>query len=174
MNKDISAYLLDTGDSERKSQTLLERFAKLERYILNHIPDESLQTSYKQLNDNATNCGINTSKEKDIRTLLYFLCVKGYVKKEEDASHNITISRQTDFDSTINLFEKRLEISHFTIEWLYKLVADTEKECSQNKTVQFSVVELLNQIKSRPQSLFGTLDDIQLEDEIRFLRYSER
>lgn len=39
-NKDISAYLLDTGDSERKSQTLLERFAKLERYILNHIPDD--------------------------------------------------------------------------------------------------------------------------------------
>ena len=97
-SKDISAYLQDTGDSERKSQALLERFAKLERYILNHIPDESLQTSYKQLNDNATNSGINTSKEKDIRTLLYFLCVKGYVKKEEDASHNITISRQTDFD----------------------------------------------------------------------------
>lgn len=48
-SKDISAYLQDTGDSERKSQVLLERFAKLERYILNHIPDESLQTSYKQL-----------------------------------------------------------------------------------------------------------------------------
>lgn len=82
-NKDISAYLLDTGDSERKSQTLLERFAKLERYILNHIPDESLQTSYKQLNDNATNSGINTSKEKDIRTLLYFLCVKDTSKKKK-------------------------------------------------------------------------------------------
>lgn len=82
-SKDISAYLQDTGDSERKSQALLERFAKLERYILNHIPDESLQTSYKQLNDNATNSGINTSKEKDIRTLLYFLCVKGYVKKKK-------------------------------------------------------------------------------------------
>ena len=170
-SKDISAYLQDTGDSERKSQVLLERFAKLERYILNHIPDESLQTSYKQLNDNATNSGINTSKEKDIRTLLYFLCVKGYVKKEEDASHNITISRQTDFDSTIKQFEKRLEISRFTIEWLYKLVADTEKECSQNKTVQFSVVELLNQIKSNPQSLFSEPDKLQLEDVEEALLY---
>lgn len=136
-SKDISAYLQDTGDSERKSQVLLERFAKLERYILNHIPDESLQTSYKQLNDNATNSGINTSKEKDIRTLLYFLCVKGYVKKEEDASHNITISRQTDFDSTIKQFEKRLEISRFTIEWLYKLVADTEKNAHKTKRSNF-------------------------------------
>ena len=32
-SKDISAYLLDAGDSERKSRMLLERFAKLERYI---------------------------------------------------------------------------------------------------------------------------------------------
>lgn len=81
-SKDISAYLLDAGDSERKSQTLLERFAKLEQYILSHIPDESLRISCKQLNDNAVNNGINTSKEKDIRTLLYFLTVKGYTRKK--------------------------------------------------------------------------------------------
>ena len=34
-SKDISAYLLDAGDSKRKSTILLERFAKLEKYILN-------------------------------------------------------------------------------------------------------------------------------------------
>ena len=50
-SKDISAYLLDTGNSERKSRILLERFAKLEQYILSHIPDESLRISCKQLND---------------------------------------------------------------------------------------------------------------------------
>jgi ATP-dependent DNA helicase RecQ len=63
-SKDISAYLLDAGDSERKSQTLLERFAKLEQYILNHIPDESLRISCKQLNDNAVNNGINPIAKK--------------------------------------------------------------------------------------------------------------
>ena len=118
-SKDISAYLQDAGDSERKSQILLERFAKLEQYILNHIPDGTLRISYKQLNENAVNDGINTSKEKDIRTLLYFLTIKGYTRKKEDAIHNIEISRQTDLDSTIRRFEKRLEISRFTVEWLY-------------------------------------------------------
>ena len=87
-SKDISAYLQDAGDSERKSQILLERFAKLEQYILNHIPDGTLRISYKQLNENAVNDGINTSKEKDIRTLLYFLTIKGYTRKKEDAIHN--------------------------------------------------------------------------------------
>ena len=170
-SKDISAYLLDAGDSERKSQTLLERFAKLEQYILNHIPDESLRISCKQLNDNAVNDGINTSKEKDIRTLLYFLTIKGYTRKKEDAARNIEISRQANLESTIKRFEKRLEISRFTIEWLYRIASDTVKENSSNKAIQFSVVELLNQIKSSPQSLFGTLDDIQLEDVEEALLY---
>ena len=168
-SKDISAYLLDAGDSERKSQTLLERFAKLEQYILSHIPDDSLQISCKQLNDNAVNDGINTSKEKDIRTLLYFLTVKGYTRKKEDAVHNIELSLLADLETTIKRFEKRLEISRFATEWLYRLASDTEKGTS--KTIQFSVVELLNRIKSTPQSLFGRLDDIQLEDVEEALLY---
>ncbi len=170
-SKDISAYLLDAGDSERKSRLLLERFAKLEQYLLYHIPDESLRISCKQLNDNAVNDGINTSTEKDIRTLLYFLTVKGYTRKREDAVHNMEISRQADMELTIKRFEKRLEISRFAVEWLYKLISDKDKENLQNKAVQFSVVELLNQIKSRPQSLFGVLDDIQLEDVEEALLY---
>ena len=170
-SKDISAYLQDIGDSERKSQILLERFAKLEQYILNRIPDGSLRISCKQLNENAVNDGINTSKEKDIRTLLYFLTVKGYTRKKEDAVHNMEISRQADLDSTIRRFEKRLEISRFTVEWLYKLASDAEKENTPDKAIQFSVVELLNRIKSSPQSLFGGLDDIQLEDVEEALLY---
>ena len=169
--KDISAYLLDAGDSERKSQTLLERFARLEQYILNHIPDESLRISCKQLNENAANDGINSSKEKDIRTLLYFLTVKGYTRKKEDAAHNMEITRQTDLETTIRRFEKRLEISRFAIEWLYKIAAETAREGSSGTAIQFSVVELLNRIKAGNQSLFGNLEDIQLEDVEEALLY---
>ena len=170
-SKDISAYLQDAGDSERKSQILLERFAKLEQYILNHIPDGTLRISCKQLNENAVNDGINTSKEKDIRTLLYFLTVKGYTHKKEDAARNMEISRQADLESTIRRFEKRLEISRFAVEWLYKLAFDAEKKNALDKAIQFSVVELLNRIKSNSQSLFGGLDDIQLEDVEEALLY---
>ena len=170
-SKDISAYLLDSGESERKSKTLLERFAKLEQYILSHIPDESLQISCKQLNDNAVNDGITTSKEKDIRTLLYFLTIKGYTRKKEDAVHNMEIMRRLDMDTTIRRFEKRLEISRFAVEWLYKLAAETRRENEESKSIQFSVVELLNQIKASQQSLFGELKDIQLEDVEEALLY---
>lgn len=81
------------------------------------------------------------------------------------------ISRQADLESTIRRFEKRLEISRFAVEWLYKLAFDAEKKNVPDKAIQFSVVELLNRIKSSSQSLFGGLDDIQLEDVEEALLY---
>lgn len=163
-SKDISAYLQETDDSVRKSRMLLDRFAKLEQYILQHIPQESLQISYRQLNEDAVNQGIGTSKEKDIRTLLYFLTIKGYVYKKEEAGRNIRLRLKTDLEATLKHFEKRLEISRFIVEWLYDLAAEMENETIQNKTVQFSLVELLNQIKSGNHTLFNGFGDLQLED----------
>ena len=168
--KDISAYLTDAGDSERKSRILLDQFAKLERYILNHIPDESLRISCKQLNDNAMNDGIISSTEKKIRTLLYFLTITGYTRKKEYVAHYMEISLQTDTDSIIKRFEKRLEICRFAVEWLYKFVAH-DKDYSPDKAIQFSVVELFNQIKSGAHSLFGSFDSLQLEDVEEALLY---
>lgn len=170
-SKDISAYLQDAGDSERKSRTILERFAKLEHYILNQIPDGTLRISCKQLNDNAQSAGITASGEKDIRTLFYFLTVKGYTRKKEDAAHNMEICRLADKDTTLRRFEKRLEVSRFTVEWLYRLAAEAEDGDSQDKAICFSVVELLNHIKSSPHSLFGGLDNLQLEDVEEALLY---
>ena len=117
------------------------------------------------------NNGINTSKEKDIRTLLYFLTVKGYTHKREAANHSMTLSRQANIESTLRRFEKRLEISHFTIKWLYNIASGTNDKDDRTKPIQFSVVELLNRLKANSQSLFGSVDDIQLEDVEEALLY---
>ncbi|MGN1229468.1 MAG: RecQ family ATP-dependent DNA helicase [Prevotella sp.] len=173
-SKDISAFLRDAGETEHKSTRLLERFMKLERYILEHIPDESLCISYKQLNDNAQKEGIDTATEKDIRTLLFFLTIKGYTRKKEDAARNIKLSRQGNMDSILSRFEKRMEICQFTIEWLYKLMPSTTEEETKNKGIQFSVIELLNDLKSNGQNLFGSMQDVQLEDVEEALLYLSR
>ena len=170
-SKDISAYLKDSGESENKSKKLLERFSKLERYILNNIPDDALCISCKQLNDNAQNEGIATSTEKDIRTLLYFLTIKGYTYKKEDAAHNVEVKRQADMEATIKRFETRMDICRFAVEWLYKLAVKTSTVDSQKKGIQFSVVELLNDFKSQGQNLFGAHLDVQLENVEEALLY---
>lgn len=169
--KDVSAYLHDTGESENRSRLLLRRFTRLERYILDHITDDALRISCKQLNDDAQKNEITTATEKDIRTLLYFLTVKGYTRKKEDAAHNIELTRQADMQSTIRRFEKRLNICTFAVEWLYRQAQNTTLEESKKNGVQFSVVELLNDLKAQGQTFFESLDDLQLEDVEESLLY---
>lgn len=170
-SKDISAYLQDAGDSERRSQMILEQFAKLERYILEHTSNETFRISYKQLNDNALKDGIQTSKEKDIRTLLFFLAIKNYIHKKEDVNHNIELTLQADKEVIMSRFERQLAISRFSIEWLYKLVSEQKSIASQNNAVQFSIIELLNQLKSYQQSFFNKLENLQIEDVEEALLY---
>ena len=180
--RDISAYLQDISDKQRKPQQMLENFAKLERYILEHIPDESLHITYKQLNDNAVHDGINTSTEKKIRTLLYFLAVKGYAHKKEDGVRNLIVTRDKDIETIIKRFERRIEVCRFIIERLYSLAEENSKTIteesnnsssvdSKEKPLQFSVVELLNDLKFSNQSLFSDFSSLQLEDVEEALLY---
>lgn len=197
---DISAYLQDISNKQRKPQQMLENFAKLERYILEHIPDESLHITYKQLNDNAVHDGINTSTEKKIRTLLYFLAVKGYAHKKEDGVRNLIVTRDKDIETIIKRFERRIEVCRFIIERLYSLAEEISKTVTEEsnnssseeknpseekglgkasgatvnrkeKPLQFSVVELLNDLKSSNQSLFSDFSSLQLEDVEEALLY---
>ena len=180
--RDISAYLQDISDKQRKPQQMLENYAKLERYILEHIPDESLHITYKQLNDNAVHDGINTSTEKKIRTLLYFLAVKRYAHKKEDGGRNLIVTRDKDIETIIKRFERRIEVCRFIIERLYSLAEENNKTIteesnnsssvdSKEKPLQFSVVELLNDLKSSNQSLFSDFSSLQLEDVEEALLY---
>lgn len=141
--RDISAYLQDISDKQRKPQQMLENFAKLERYILEHIPDESLHITYKQLNDNAVHDGINTSTEKKIRTLLYFLAVKGYAHKKEDGVRNLIVTRDKDIETIIKRFERRIEVCRFIIERLYSLAEENSKTITEESNDSSSVERIL-------------------------------
>jgi len=169
-SRDISAFLIE-ADSEKKSRVLLDRFTRLEQYILEHIPNDSLKISCKQLNDDAVNDGILTSREKDIRTLLYFLTIKGYTRKKEDGVHNMEVARRADMATTLARFRKRVEVSRFVVEWLYNIAKERAREEGRTTAVQFSVVELLKEMKQNGNGLFSSFADLQLEDVEEALLY---
>lgn len=173
-SKDISAYLQDPGSTERKSNSALDRFAKLEKYILEHIPDEIWKVSYKQLNDDAIREGLSTATEKDIRTLLYFLTVKGYMRKQESELNNVEIVRQADLDLIIRRFEKRVRISRFTIDWLYRMVGSEPSVQDGKMAVQFSILELLRAFNAYEASLLDGKGDAALQDVEESLLYLSR
>ena len=79
---DMSAYIYDS-DSQHKSTLVLDRFAKLERFILSKITEEGVSFGFKELNEEAQNEGITTSNVKNIRTLLHYLTIKNYIPKKK-------------------------------------------------------------------------------------------
>lgn len=169
--KDITAYLLD-GESALRSKNLVERFARLEKYILENIPSNSLKTNYRQINEKAVNSGINSSKEKDIRTILYFQTIKNYIHKSEDSANNVELKREKSMDETMSRFHCRIEICKQVVEWLYQKVYLMTEEEKKRQTICFSVVELLSDVKSRlGTALFVGDRDIQLEDVEEALLY---
>lgn len=163
-SRDISAYLQDMGESETKSRRLLERFMKLERYVLEHVGDEPLSISCKQLNDDAHHGGITTATERDIRTLLNFLAVNRYADKYEDGQHNISIRLHAGLEATLKRFERRMLICQHTIEWLYKQTVKENNDDMKERGLSFSVVELLEYIKRTGGDFFDNMNDVQLHD----------
>ena len=163
-SKDITAYILD-GENEKKSKSLLERFIRLEEFILKQFSSDVYKISCRQLNDNAVKDGISTATEKDIRTLLYFLSIKGYMRKKEDSARNLELTRQHDHETTVTRFEKRIGICQCIVEKMYDYATQMTEEEKEKKAIQFSVVALLNDVKSMLEtSVFDSNLDVQIED----------
>ncbi|MGN0037347.1 MAG: RecQ family ATP-dependent DNA helicase [Bacteroidaceae bacterium] len=170
-SKDISAFLQDAGDSQRKTGNLLERFGRLEQFVLEHIPDEGLRISIKQFNDDAQHAGIDTATEKDIRTLLYFLTVKRYIRKQETDGQHLELVRQTGREATLTRLQQRLSVCRYAVEWLYRKATEMTEEEKKRQAVQFSVVELLKDVQEQSRNLFEVQPGIGLEEVEEALLY---
>ena len=108
--------------------------------------------------------------------------MKGYAHKKEDGVRNLIVTRDKDIETIIKRFERRIEVCRFIIERLYSLAEEISKTIteesnnsssvdSKEKPLQFSVVELLNDLKSCSQSLFSDFSSLQLEDVEEALLY---
>lgn len=171
-NQDISAYLMDEGCTEHRATLQLERFAKLERFIIEHTQGDSTYTSYKQLNEEAINEGIKTAKEKDIKTIFYFLSISGYIsRKNTDGTSGRGLSWRQSAEQVLHRFERRIAICRFAVERLYQLASESTKDGTENTCVCFSVVEILNQMKEQGGTLFPDTDDLQQEEVKEALLY---
>lgn len=161
--KDLTVYLRDAGDTERKSNATLEKFARLEKYLLENCPDEGLRISCKQLNENAINAGIASSTEKNLRTAIYFLCIKGYLRKRGEVAGGLMelelVNRRED---TLARAEMRLEICRTIITKLYAMEA-AQVSSGENRALQFSTVEMLSEIHNG-QSMFFDTSSVKIED----------
>lgn len=141
---DITAYI-HRGDTQNKSTRILNRFIKLENFLLSEISEEEQRYNLKELNEKAINAGITQSSVKCIRNLIYFWTIKGYIEKSHVSSEKETLINP--FFSLSALKEKAQKIHLIcdkAIEYLYNAAKEQTASDKDEILVEFSVLRLLN------------------------------
>ncbi len=187
---DMSAYILKS-DTENRSAKILNRFEKLEEFLLTRLEEQGANYSLKEWNEAALEAGIAGSSVKNIRTLLYYLTIKGYISMgsrelpaEDDSSEqtpHALIVPTMEMPKLLDKFRRRMDICRFLVSYFYETAQETasgEEEATARPEaekgeapVQFSLVGLFKKYTEAPQMDFGkvktTLTDV--EDALLYL-----
>ncbi len=158
--RDMQAFIDHANISRGIEDTL-----RIERFLLERISAEATIYNYKQLNADAQEAGNKRCTVKQLHSLLHFLLIKGYIRKEEHtASQNVRLRLQVDKETAMARFEKRVELCRFVVKCLTLNEAD--------KLITFSIVDWLNRFNSERKMLaFGNTEKASIEDMEEALLY---
>ena len=144
-SQDMRAYILD-ADSQNKSLLILNRFLRLEQFLLDKLPDEGCTVNYREWNEEAAAAGIPGASVKSIRTLLYYLTIKNTIKKREnmqmrsaDVVPSLAVSKLKE------KLSRRASLCRFIVSELYGSAEAPADKGGEQKPVLFSLLGLLRQ-----------------------------
>lgn len=170
-SQDMSAYIL-ASDTENKSLLALDRFAKLERFLLTKLTESGYELTLKELNEAAQAEGITSSSVKNLRTLLYYHSIKGYLRKLENKETGaIQLVPAYDVPKLVMKYEQRIDLCRFILDNLYAKAEEIEPSQREEKPVLFSLVGLFNEYSTTPQSSFhaAPISLMDVEDALLYL-----
>ena len=173
---DMSAYL-PKEETSKHIFTLLERFAKLEKFILEELEEGSIsEFNLKELNAKAETAGIPFANVKNMNTILYFLTTKQFIRKEEyKGSSCIKIIPLLPKSEMFSKFDRRINICKFIIDKFNtqkerlskKAEASNQWSTQKEILVNFSLVGLYKEYCATNLSEGTTQKDV--EDALLFL-----
>lgn len=164
---DMSAVLRKT-DSENRSAQTLERFLRLERFLLTQFPEEpgGAVLNLKKLNEAAVRGGNPHSSVKNIRTLLYYLTIRGSIRKREFArSEAVQVELTAPRSALRKQWEQRGDLCRFLVRRLYALAEPVTGGQKGETAAIFSLVGLhqdyLEEPRLGPAPFRPALEDVQ-------------
>lgn len=167
---DMSAFIR-RSDSQNKTAQILERFIKLEKFLLTYVSEEGFDLNLKELNEKALASGVASSSVKNIRTLLYYWTIKNYIQKrecEEDGKYEIVPA--ISLKNLCEKFERKIDLCRFLVEELYRLALNTE-QYGEEVPVEFSLLALWKSYHEHSQlSMFAKkVEQSDIEDALLYL-----
>lgn len=169
--QDMSAYIL-VSDTENKSMQILERFAKLEQFLLSRLTENGYELTLKELNEAAQAEGISASSVKNLRTLLYYHTIKNYIcKAENKSSGNVQLVPAMDVSKLMEKYERRVDLCRFVLSTLYARATEIQPSERGEKPVQFSLVGLFHEYMDLPKINLRREDPVlsEMEDALLYL-----
>ena len=158
--QDMTAFITE-NDKVSRTENQLEKFSKLEYFLLEQFDEGKINFNIKELNDIAHSNGLVFSKVKDIKTIIYYMEIMNYVKNNEYASSgNMHISCNQDVKKLIENYKKRIHICEFIVKELYH---KADYHSRNGSIVGFSLVGLYNEYMETPQPLHLNFN-IKLKD----------
>lgn len=149
-SRDLTAYIKRT-DTQNKSLNILNKFIKLENFLIAQLAQGEHIFRLKELNEAAEKSGIKSASVKSIKTLLYFWTIKSYIQKTYNTSDNYAeIVLQIDTEKLTDLFQKRAALSEFIIKNLYQKAVDLPISKKEESLIEFSVKEIQQAYKEEP------------------------
>ena len=151
--QDMQAYI-DRANIARG----LDEILRLEQFLLERINTDTTTFNYKQLNAEAQSNGHPHCTVKRIRMLLHFLLIKSYLRKEEHtASGSVSLRLEVNRGTTMARFNHRVELCRY--------IAKSLTTTAEDKVVNFSMVELLNNYNATLQtSIFNQTEKATIGD----------
>ncbi len=161
-----------TGYLRPNSSSRLDAMLSIENFLLCAVERGGAgRYGLRELNEDAQAAGVPKSTVKDIRTLLFFWTIKGYVEKRPLSDEYISIVPKIDVQRLRTKFETRSSLSRFILERFRR--TGMREDGSNEVRVQFSLVGLLEDF-NRETAIFNdvkaTLQDV--EDALLFLAKS--
>ena len=148
--QDMSAYIL-ASDTEYKSSLILDRFAKLEKFLLSQLTSDGCDFNLKELNELAHAEGIAASSVKSLLTLIYYHTIKNYVGKSQyGASKTVRLVPLLDIGKLVEKYRLRIDLCRFILDALYSKAGELAATDREEKPVLFSLVGLYSEYKAMP------------------------
>lgn len=158
-DEDMSAYLRTT---QAKKLTL---YAKLEMHILSILSEGITRQSLKELNESAIKSSIVSSSVKDIKTILFFWMIRGYIDKTALHDDYVNINVRIPIQDLREKIESKNAAAAFILEKFKR----EQSEGGNEIKVQFCLASIAEEYK-QSNLTYDRQNTLQvIEDALLFL-----
>lgn len=156
--REMSVYVESGSLRNHVKNTVLSKFSALEGFLIEKLQDNGIRINYKLINEEALNAGIKSSTVSNLKRLLYFWIIKGYIKKPEgEISMTMQLIPQEDIERLKKRYKRRMAVSQFIEQYfLEKAQEEADRENvslaeKDNVIVNFSIQELQRAYDDEPK-----------------------